>query len=83
MKSGLPQGSVFGPFVIAVFARCHRVGQTRDVTVYRLISTATIEEDILKLATRKLALERDVTNSNCEGETSAVANLLKSVLQID
>ena len=27
--------------------RCHRIGQTRDVSVFRLISEATIEENIL------------------------------------
>ncbi|KAI9021190.1 SNF2 family N-terminal domain-containing protein [Hyaloraphidium curvatum] len=33
--------------------RCHRLGQTRQVTVYRLISIGTIEERILKRAKQK------------------------------
>ncbi|TPX30622.1 hypothetical protein SmJEL517_g05857 [Synchytrium microbalum] len=37
--------------------RAHRVGQTRPVTVYKLISSNTIEEHILQLCERKLVLD--------------------------
>ncbi|KAK4337266.1 hypothetical protein RND71_043264 [Anisodus tanguticus] len=33
--------------------RCHRIGQTRDVHIYRLISEKTVEENILKKARQK------------------------------
>ena len=33
--------------------RAHRVGQTKQVTVYRLIARGTIEERILQLARAK------------------------------
>ncbi|KAI1293878.1 Helicase domino [Halotydeus destructor] len=36
--------------------RCHRIGQTRDVHIYRLISERTIEENILKKAQQKRLL---------------------------
>jgi hypothetical protein len=36
--------------------RCHRIGQTRDVHIYRLISEKTIEENILKKAHQKRLL---------------------------
>jgi len=36
--------------------RCHRIGQTRDVRIYRLISERTIEENILSKAMQKRAL---------------------------
>ncbi|XP_063676027.1 helicase SRCAP-like isoform X3 [Bolinopsis microptera] len=36
--------------------RCHRIGQTRDVHIYRLISSCTIEENILKKANQKRLL---------------------------
>uniref|UniRef100_A0A915AGW7 Helicase ssl-1 n=1 Tax=Parascaris univalens TaxID=6257 RepID=A0A915AGW7_PARUN len=36
--------------------RCHRIGQTRNVTIYRLISERTIEENILKKAMQKRRL---------------------------
>ena len=36
--------------------RCHRIGQTKDVHIYRLISKNTIEENILKKANQKRLL---------------------------
>lgn len=36
--------------------RCHRIGQTRDVHIYRLISQMTVEENILKKANQKRTL---------------------------
>uniref|UniRef100_A0A2M4CNK1 Putative chromatin remodeling complex wstf-iswi small subunit n=1 Tax=Anopheles darlingi TaxID=43151 RepID=A0A2M4CNK1_ANODA len=36
--------------------RCHRIGQTRDVHIYRLVSEKTIEENILKKANQKRIL---------------------------
>ncbi|KAJ8986040.1 hypothetical protein NQ317_013925 [Molorchus minor] len=36
--------------------RCHRIGQTRDVHIYRLVSERTIEENILKKANQKRLL---------------------------
>ena len=34
-------------------ARCHRIGQTREVTVYRLITRDTYEEQLFSTASRK------------------------------
>lgn len=36
--------------------RCHRIGQTRDVHVYRLVTAATVEENILRKAEQKRTL---------------------------
>merc|ERR1711953_1092091 len=36
--------------------RCHRIGQTRDVHIYRLVSERTIEENIIKKANQKRLL---------------------------
>ncbi|KAL3090210.1 hypothetical protein niasHS_006662 [Heterodera schachtii] len=36
--------------------RCHRIGQTRNVTIYRLISEKTIEENILTKSMQKRRL---------------------------
>jgi len=33
--------------------RCHRIGQTRPVTIYRLVTEKTIEENILKKSNQK------------------------------
>lgn len=40
--------------------RCHRIGQTRDVHVYRFVSEYTIESNILKKATQKQILDNVV-----------------------
>lgn len=40
--------------------RCHRIGQTRDVHIYRLVSEYTIESNILKKATQKTILDNVV-----------------------
>lgn len=38
--------------------RCHRIGQTRNVSVYRLISKSTIEENILLKNMQKRQIDR-------------------------
>ncbi|KAK3496016.1 helicase swr-1 [Neurospora crassa] len=37
--------------------RCHRIGQTRDVHIYRLVSEHTIEANILRKASQKQMLD--------------------------
>ncbi|KAI5285425.1 swr1 complex component, partial [Ascosphaera aggregata] len=37
--------------------RCHRIGQTRDVHIYRLVSEYTIESNILRKANQKRLLD--------------------------
>ncbi|KAH0615848.1 hypothetical protein JD844_026431 [Phrynosoma platyrhinos] len=63
--------------------RCHRVGQTREVKVIRLISKGTIEESMLKISQQKLKLEQDMTAAD-RGEEGAIpadiATLLKTSL---
>jgi DNA helicase INO80 len=49
--------------------RAHRLGQTRQVTVYRLITRGTIEERIRKRALQKEEVQRVVIS----GQTSAAA----------
>ncbi len=41
--------------------RCHRIGQTRNVTIYRLITEYSIEENILMKSIQKRRLESLVT----------------------
>eukprot|EP01062_Namystynia_karyoxenos_P026815 TRINITY_DN2071_c0_g3_i1.p1 TRINITY_DN2071_c0_g3~~TRINITY_DN2071_c0_g3_i1.p1 ORF type:complete len:762 (+),score=290.59 TRINITY_DN2071_c0_g3_i1:96-2381(+) len=41
-------------------ARCHRIGQTKAVVVYRLVTRGTVESYLMERATRKLQLENIV-----------------------
>ena len=43
--------------------RAHRLGQTKQVTVYRLITKGTIEERILQRAKQKDEVNNDVLDT--------------------
>lgn len=62
--------------------RCHRVGQTRDVKVIKLISKDTIEDAMLRIGQRKLKLEQDMTATEGDEDTipDDMASLLKASL---
>ncbi|XP_065592563.1 SWI/SNF-related matrix-associated actin-dependent regulator of chromatin subfamily A containing DEAD/H box 1 isoform X2 [Cyrtonyx montezumae] len=63
--------------------RCHRVGQTREVQVIKLISKGTIEETMLRINQQKLKLEQDMTAADMGGEgdiPADIATLLKASL---
>ncbi|KAI5735103.1 hypothetical protein M8J77_014178 [Diaphorina citri] len=64
--------------------RCHRVGQTKPVTIMRLISEGTVEENIFKVATEKLNLEKEVTSkdNDDEEESRNIEQLLHEALGI-
>uniref|UniRef100_A0A914W740 SWI/SNF-related matrix-associated actin-dependent regulator of chromatin subfamily A containing DEAD/H box 1 homolog n=1 Tax=Plectus sambesii TaxID=2011161 RepID=A0A914W740_9BILA len=67
--------------------RCHRMGQTKEVTVIRLISENTVEVHMLKCAKQKLALEKEVTGDgdnqdSSESEEHTVELLLKRALSL-
>lgn len=56
--------------------RTHRIGQTRQVTVYRLIMKGTIEERILKLQEEK----KDLADQVLSGESASLASLSQEEL---
>jgi hypothetical protein len=48
-------------------ARCHRIGQTKPVTVYRLVSQDSVEEQALSRLAKKLYLSVKVTTAATTG----------------
>ncbi|KAK7790263.1 hypothetical protein R5R35_012632 [Gryllus longicercus] len=64
--------------------RCHRVGQSRDVRVIRMLSKGTIEEGIYEKAKEKLTLEREINSEDGKtAETKSVLRLIKETLGFD
>ena len=60
--------------------RAHRIGQTRPVTVYRLVAKETIEEQILKLHADKRGLVAGIlegTDAAGKMSTTELVNLIK------
>ncbi|KAI8334796.1 SNF2 family N-terminal domain-containing protein [Chlamydoabsidia padenii] len=61
--------------------RAHRVGQTRNVNVYKLVSTHTIEDQILAMADIRLRLDSTVSGNDQEDpDISKMKSLIKSAL---
>lgn len=62
--------------------RCHRVGQMKQVDVYKLVSQDTIEEKIVELQVNKLQLDEDISNSRDVNIASKATYLtaLKNIL---
>ena len=56
--------------------RAHRIGQTRDVTVFKLIAKDTIEEKILKLQESK----KELADAVLSGETKSLGSMSKEEL---
>ena len=54
----------WNPFVdLQAMDRAHRIGQTKTVNVYRLITSDTIEERMMELQRRKTATSEAVVNA--------------------
>ncbi|KAK4773038.1 hypothetical protein SAY87_028057 [Trapa incisa] len=61
--------------------RAHRLGQTKDVTVYRLICKETIEEKILQRASQKNAVQQLVmTGKHVQGDLLAPEDVVSLLL---
>lgn len=61
---------------LQAMARVHRIGQTKLVHVYRLVSTGTVEERIVKRAEKKLFLDTMVNRggTNWSGRHDKMSN---------
>ena len=69
---------------LQAMARAHRIGQTKPVSIYRLVSKETVEEEVLERARNKLMLEfitiqRGVTDKDAKELTDKMARVGKSV----
>ena len=50
-------------FVFQAQDRCHRIGQTKPVMIYRLVTANTIDEKIVERAAAKRKLEKLIIHS--------------------
>lgn len=46
--------------------RCHRIGQQKPVTIYRLVTKDSVDENIYEIARRKLVLDAAILQSGAE-----------------
>ncbi|KAF5186590.1 Chromatin remodeling [Thalictrum thalictroides] len=66
--------------------RCHRIGQTKAVTVYRLVTKGTVDENVYEIAKRKLVLDAAVlesgveVNSECGMSEKTMGEILSALL---
>ncbi|GAA3621461.1 DEAD/DEAH box helicase [Kineosporia mesophila] len=60
--------------------RAHRIGQTRNVMVYRLVARDTIEEKVVALKARKSALTNSVLDGEAMGSAALTADDIRGLL---
>ncbi|XP_025988856.2 lymphoid-specific helicase [Solenopsis invicta] len=66
---------------IQAMARCHRIGQTKPVVVYRLCTRGTIDEAIIKRAEGKRILEKMVISKELKNLTRETLSELKKLME--
>jgi SNF2 family DNA or RNA helicase len=63
--------------------RAHRIGQTRPVTVYRLLTRGTVEEKVLRLQNKKRLLAAAIDESGLGEATGLTDADLRAVMDDD
>lgn len=53
---------------LQAMARCHRIGQDKEVTVYRLVSKSTYEQQLFECSSRKMGLDEAILGFAGAGE---------------
>ncbi|KAL0028186.1 hypothetical protein WJX79_000439 [Trebouxia sp. C0005] len=67
---------------LQAMARCHRIGQSKEVTIYRLVCKDTYEQQVFECSSRKYGLDEAILGSmnSCgdpEQDSKKIADLLK------
>ncbi|CAO0794785.1 unnamed protein product [Mucor circinelloides] len=62
-------------------ARCHRIGQTKPVQIYRLICANTYEKDMFDRAGMKLGLDKAVMGTHDDGSANKTAELNRKEIE--
>ncbi|XP_019262592.1 PREDICTED: protein CHROMATIN REMODELING 19 [Nicotiana attenuata] len=64
--------------------RCHRIGQNKPVTVYRLVTRNTVDENVYEIAKKKLTLDAAILESGAQiendGDAKTMGEILSSLL---
>lgn len=63
--------------------RCHRLGQTKPVTIYRLVTEGSVDERIVAIAERKLDLDAAILTDAkvmAAEETRAMHSIIEELL---
>ncbi|VDN96462.1 unnamed protein product [Rodentolepis nana] len=63
---------------VQALSRAHRIGQMRHVIVYRLVMRGTVEERVVEVARRKLALTQTIMDEGSRDSQEAASNLSQS-----
>lgn len=63
-------------------ARCHRIGQTRPVVIYRLCTRGTIDETIIKRSEAKRVLEKIVISKEWHSKNNLSKDVLLQLKQL-
>lgn len=63
-------------------SRCHRIGQTKMVKVYRLVTANTYEREMFDKASLKLGLDKAVLQSTTALKESSTALSKKDVEEL-
>ncbi|XP_024535858.1 chromodomain-helicase-DNA-binding protein 8 [Selaginella moellendorffii] len=60
---------------LQAMARCHRIGQTKDVRIYRLITRNTYEQHLFECSSRKYGLDEAVLGRFAEDQPDFTKNI--------
>ncbi|OHT03259.1 Type III restriction enzyme, res subunit family protein [Tritrichomonas foetus] len=62
-------------------ARCHRIGQTHDVQVYRLVTRGTYENEMFERASMKLGLDQAILDSKTDNPNNMNAKEIEQLIK--